>query len=247
MALAVEAPCTLDAILNCYFFEGWLSLFATFLPIVQHGSPIYVLYQLFEAQNLEPRAVFELVAGFLFFNGVFMLCATRWAVTALRESYWKRVVPVPLVRRADESPPPPRLLSFTLDAEWRELEVQRVGLAFPEARPFYIIAGAVISGFGLLFWATGGPDGVNVWIRTMVNNVMCLMLLGVALAAATTITREKERQTLEVLQTTPLDSWEILLAKWLAASAFLRSAIWAVLPVWALGILTGALHPLAAV
>src|SRR5207244_638086 len=73
----------------------------------------------------------------------------------------------------------------------------------------------------------------------------CLMLLGVAIRASSSIGIERDKQTYDALLTSPLDSNAILGAKWLGSILSIRLGwLWIGL-VWALGVLTGGLHILA--
>jgi ABC-type transport system involved in multi-copper enzyme maturation permease subunit len=82
-------------------------------------------------------------------------------------------------------------------------------------------------------------------VRVAGTIVGCLMLLAVAVRASTAYSTERDRQTLDSLLTTPLDSTTILWAKWLGAIASVRLGwIWLAL-IWGVGIALGALHPVA--
>lgn len=89
----------------------------------------------------------------------------------------------------------------------------------------------------------GGP--ANIWVRSVGTPLACLMLLVVAFWSAGTVSRERERQTLEGLRTTPLEREEILFAMWLASILSVRRVWWGLGVVWLLGALTTGLHPLA--
>ncbi len=86
---------------------------------------------------------------------------------------------------------------------------------------------------------------VNIWVRTCTAVVGCLSLLAVAVRASTAYSGERDRQTLDSLLTTPLDSTPILVAKWLGAVFSVRLAwVWLAL-VWGVGLATGGLSPWA--
>lgn len=88
-------------------------------------------------------------------------------------------------------------------------------------------------------------QGINMWVRVAGSVVACLTLLGVAAHAASTIGRERDRQTLESLLTSPLESDEIFYSKWLGS---LLSVRWGWLwlgAIWGTGVFLGGLYPLA--
>jgi ABC-type transport system involved in multi-copper enzyme maturation permease subunit len=98
--------------------------------------------------------------------------------------------------------------------------------------------------FSAAYWADLGVE-LNPWVRIMGTAVACLMLLGVAVRASSSITGERDRGTLDALLTSPLDSHEILFAKWLGSLLSVRWAwLWLWL-IWGVGLLTGAMHPIA--
>lgn len=103
---------------------------------------------------------------------------------------------------------------------------------------------------GKLPW-TGRNDAsvqimMNIFqVRIMGTIVASLMLLAVVVRAANSICGERERDTLDGLLTTPLDTREILYGKWVGAVFSVRWGwLWLGL-VWGVGVLTGGLHPLA--
>jgi ABC-type transport system involved in multi-copper enzyme maturation permease subunit len=92
----------------------------------------------------------------------------------------------------------------------------------------------------LYFWQTLGT-AINLWVRIVGTAVACLTLVGVAARAAGSVTGERDRQTLDGLLTSPLESRTILSAKWLGSIFSLRWA-WAWLClVWGIGLITDGL------
>jgi ABC-type transport system involved in multi-copper enzyme maturation permease subunit len=95
-------------------------------------------------------------------------------------------------------------------------------------------------------WTRLGME-LNPWIRIMGTAIACLMLLGVAARASTSISGERDRETLDALLTTPLHSHDILFAKWLGSLLSVRWAwLWLGL-IWGVGLLMGGIHPYAIV
>jgi ABC-type transport system involved in multi-copper enzyme maturation permease subunit len=69
----------------------------------------------------------------------------------------------------------------------------------------------------------------------------------VAVRASSAISIERDRQTLDSLLTTPLDSDAILFGKWLGAVLSVRRGWLWLGALWGIGVVTGGLHPLALV
>jgi ABC-type transport system involved in multi-copper enzyme maturation permease subunit len=89
-------------------------------------------------------------------------------------------------------------------------------------------------------------EEMNVFqVRLVGTPVACLLLLAVAVRAAGSVSGERDRQTLDALLTSPLDSSRILFGKWVGSIASVRWAwLWLGL-IGGLGLITRGLHPLA--
>jgi ABC-type transport system involved in multi-copper enzyme maturation permease subunit len=88
-------------------------------------------------------------------------------------------------------------------------------------------------------------EEMNVWARIVGAGIACLMLLGVAVRAAGSISGERDRGTLNGWLATPLGSDAILFSKWLGSLLSVRWAwVWLFLVWMAAGAVT-ALHPVA--
>jgi ABC-type Na+ efflux pump permease subunit len=102
--------------------------------------------------------------------------------------------------------------------------------------------------------SAGGPvadfllelgQSMNIWVRICGTIVAIILLLAVAVRAATTVTAERDRQTMDSLLTTPLDSTSILFAKLLGSIMSVRWGwLWLAL-IWGLGLITTGLNVLA--
>jgi ABC-type transport system involved in multi-copper enzyme maturation permease subunit len=127
---------------------------------------------------------------------------------------------------------------------------------------FLLIVGSFVP-VGFIFWefltsshsAAVGPgfrsryiepwkelaESMNIWVMVLGTLVACLMLLAVAARAAGCISNERDRQTLDALLTSPLESNSILFAKWLGNIFSVRLA-WVWLgSIYVLAIVTGGL------
>ncbi|HKI36358.1 MAG TPA: ABC transporter permease subunit, partial [Gemmataceae bacterium] len=96
-------------------------------------------------------------------------------------------------------------------------------------------------------WERLGEDTQTWVVRVSGTGVACLLLLSVAVRASGSITGERDRQTLDGLLTTPLDSDTILFGKWLGAVLSARRGWLWLGALWGVGLVTGGLHPLALV
>jgi ABC-type transport system involved in multi-copper enzyme maturation permease subunit len=98
------------------------------------------------------------------------------------------------------------------------------------------------------YWGDPWNDLVrqmNLWVRLVGAGVGSLMLIAVAVRAAGSISGERDKQTLNELLTTPLDSDAILFAKWLGSLLSVRWAwVWLGL-VWMTAGFATALNPVA--
>jgi ABC-type transport system involved in multi-copper enzyme maturation permease subunit len=82
----------------------------------------------------------------------------------------------------------------------------------------------------------------NVWVRFVGSLVGTLLLVDVAVRAASSISGEREKKTFDDLLTSPLSSDAILYGKWLGCVLSVRWGwVWLGL-IWGLGVLTGGLN-----
>ncbi|MBY0521786.1 MAG: ABC transporter permease [Gemmataceae bacterium] len=85
-------------------------------------------------------------------------------------------------------------------------------------------------------------EAMHTWVRIVSTSVACLMLLQVTVRASASVSSECERQTLDTLLTTPIDSTQILFAKWLGSVTRPRwSVVW-LASLWAMAWLTGGIE-----
>ncbi len=86
---------------------------------------------------------------------------------------------------------------------------------------------------------------INIWVRLAGSFVASLSILGLAMRASTSIGTERDKQTLDTLLTSPMDSNTMLWAKFVGTMLSMRLAwVWLGI-IWAIGVLTGGLHALA--
>jgi hypothetical protein len=198
----------------------------------------------------------------LFHGGVALIC-TGWAVLrlralALRQSYGK----------AQKIPWRSRLWGRPAIGNrpmlWKELFVESglrlnslgrilVGVLIAAS---FIPVGFIFDEFlrqivqpnrGVFYWSAWESlnRAMNIWVRLLGSMVACLMLLAVAARASSSISNERDRQTLDALLTSPLESNTILFSKWIGNILSVRWAWLWLGAIYALAVFTGGLHFLA--
>jgi hypothetical protein len=85
---------------------------------------------------------------------------------------------------------------------------------------------------------------MNLWCRPIGILLAGAWCLGAAFTAAGSVSRERDRGTLDGLLTLPVRRGTVLGAKWLGSVLRWRVLGWALLGLWVVGLVTGALHPL---
>jgi ABC-type transport system involved in multi-copper enzyme maturation permease subunit len=188
------------------------------------------------------------VADYAVFHGLASLVCVTWSVTRLRAVFLKQasgatVRPTRRWRRR-------RRPVGSWPMVWKELAVEGgLRLRWYAWLPLLLFFGA--SFLPLLeiyspFWNRRQRlVFVDNWSQIMGALVACLLLAGVAVRAASAISGERDRHTLDSLLTSPLESSAILFAKWLGSLLSVRWGwLWLGL-VWGTGVVLGSLHPLA--
>jgi ABC-type transport system involved in multi-copper enzyme maturation permease subunit len=185
------------------------------------------------------------LSGYVLFHGLLALISVTWASARLRAVFREQVYERdPALRLGKAVRKSVRVGHWPMI--WKEVVAER-GLNF---RRFgrAVIAVLVIGSFlPVALWGSspGARNFFAVWTRGMGAAVACLLLLCIAVRAATTITGERERQTLDGLLMTPLGAGEILFGKWLGCVASIRWGWLWLGAIWGTGVLGGELHPIA--
>jgi ABC-type transport system involved in multi-copper enzyme maturation permease subunit len=129
---------------------------------------------------------------------------------------------------------------------WKEMYVEP---NFGSAGPFQVL---VYLWIGLmLVWLGAGLAGpvyneerharFQSWVRGLELALGFISFLLIALSAASRVTRERERRTLDCLLTLPHSYGAILFAKWLASILAARGIWWVLLGLWTMGLVSGGL------
>ncbi|HEV3447504.1 MAG TPA: ABC transporter permease [Gemmataceae bacterium] len=139
---------------------------------------------------------------------------------------------------------------------WKELYAEPFIRPGPGGQTLLMVLGVMgllMGGYVLLLSMAAAVSSssvaifTNVLVRYFGSGVACLMLLGIGLRAASTLTSERDRQTLDSLLTTLLENSAILSGKWLGSILGVRKVWFVLAPIWALALITGGVHPLALV
>ncbi len=109
-------------------------------------------------------------------------------------------------------------------------------LALPDFR--WVMVHGYASGYGHV-----GSNSVNEYLRMIGTASYLLALLASVMAAAGSIGSERDRGSWIGLVATPLDAGEILSAKRLGARRAIRPVVASLVGIWAIGLISGAVHP----
>jgi len=231
------------------------------VEVFNAGNPLSAIGELFNSigvgthlDDVLPRTLrnYALFHGFIAIAGPFLAIlrlrstAAKHAIGDVRRSSWRLLR---LHRPAVGSQP----------MLWKEIFVEpglRLGL-LGRVVVFILVAASFAPIIILLFYHINdtfffGPRlarhpsdlavGVNTWIRFLGTIVACLMLLAVAVRASGCVSNERDRQTLDALLTSPLETSAILFGKWIGSITSVRWAWLWLGTMYALGIVTGGLH-----
>jgi ABC-type Na+ efflux pump permease subunit len=195
------------------------------------------------------------VRDYVLFHALVAVGCCAWAIVRLRpvSAEFADGPPPPTVSKLKQPAPRPPI-SDRRPVTWKMLHcdqrLARTTFQRGLARVTFALSFvplALTIGISLAISPRDLPHSVNALLRGLGTLVLCGSLVHVAGQAAAAIGRERIKQTLDELLLTDLSTTEILGQKWLGAVLGVRwVTVWLVAH-WAIGIVTGALHPLAAV
>jgi ABC-type transport system involved in multi-copper enzyme maturation permease subunit len=215
-----------------------------------------IVVAIFEIGMIGSSAAPGLLEQYALFHGILALVCLVWATLRLRQVALRQAfAAVPKAGARHRARPAVGELPML----WKEISVERgVRLNW--------VAAILLGGLFLLtlfpsVWMIiehsldprtgnrGGwdwfPQGMNAWVRIAGTFVAGLAVMGVAVRASTSIGIERDKQTLDSLLTSPMDSGTILWAKFIGTLLSVRLAwVWLGL-IWAIGVVTGGLHVFA--
>jgi hypothetical protein len=157
----------------------------------------------------------------------------------------------------DPRPDPPPPVDEDRPLFWKERYFggpRLTGPSLTAASALSAAAVVVLSTYGMaevvqLVEGRGGPPRWTEYFNAVVRGLTVALFAGggwaVALYAAGTVSRERERRTLDALLTLPGDRAAILRAKWCGSLLRARPVLAALAAVWAFGLVGGGLHPAA--
>jgi ABC-type transport system involved in multi-copper enzyme maturation permease subunit len=89
----------------------------------------------------------------------------------------------------------------------------------------------------------GFVDELQIYVMLVGTTVACVGLLTVAVRAASSVTAERERQTWDVLMSTPIEPWEVVRGKIAGSLSAMRGVVLLLVILWTLGVFGGAVWP----
>jgi ABC-type transport system involved in multi-copper enzyme maturation permease subunit len=196
------------------------------------------------------KAVWGALGDYALAHGVLMAVFVAWSTCRLRIVFVKHTYGETPRKRPRESRWSRRSVG-NWPMIWKELIADR-GFRFGwfgRTLLLLLIAGSFGS-LGFIVWVAPWrpapmPPVLGWWSRGIGAAVACLLLVGVAVRAAGSISSERERTTMDSLLASPLPAGAILLAKWLGS---VTSVAWGWLwlgAVWGIGVLWGDLDILS--
>lgn len=226
--------------------------FSDLITLLNSGNIMVAIIQVgISGSSIAPA----LAQDYALFHGVLALVCVTWATIRLRAVALRQAfAAVPKAGARHRARPPVGELPML----WKEVAVEG-GVRFNWVAAILIaILFLLTLAPGVLMLITYQLDGwgnrrgdpwfareMNVWVRMAGTFVACLTLLGLAVRASTSIGNERDKQTLDSLLTSPMDSGTILWAKFLGTLLSVRLAwIWLGI-IWGIGVCTGGLHVFA--
>jgi ABC-type transport system involved in multi-copper enzyme maturation permease subunit len=233
---------------------------------INSGNLIWGLVRLGEATHSNTPGEFaatllSVLGNFAIFHGLVAVVTSTWAVIRLRRVALKegtgRTAKLPWTARLFHRP--------NVGGQpmvWKELFAEPglrfnwLGRAIIGLLVFLSFVPALFIFYFFISYNLSGPVGsrdswdelsmsMNMYARLTSPLVACLTWLAVAVRASSSLSGERDRQTMDALLTSPLDTSSILFAKWLGSIASVRWA-WAWLgAIWFLPLVLGGVQPAA--
>jgi ABC-type transport system involved in multi-copper enzyme maturation permease subunit len=246
--------------------EAWLTeifgnnglyglIFQPIMEFINIGNPFYSFERIFQSAPGEPIAsqLARALAPFAIFHLTLAIACLTWAILRLRI-----VAALDVARATNDArvKRKPRRV-WNRPILWKELYTKS-SFRWHPAIKLLVIALMIfitLAPVMTILWhqrAGALPKSVkelaeafNAYVRSLGTFVACALLTFIALKAASAITLEREKRTLESLRSTPLSHREILFGKWLGSIAHVRYGLVWLGVIWAIGIWGGGMQLLA--
>jgi ABC-type Na+ efflux pump permease subunit len=221
------------------------------------GNPIIAVHKLADAVGAGGdliQAAVPVVRDYVVFHVLATVVCLTWASRRLRPVSAERgegAPPTPRSKLKRTLPRPP--VSDRRPVTWKMLycdqRLTRTAFNLGIARALFVIGFAplvIVMAVTLMFGSASDlPSAVNSVLRGVGTLILGVSFLHVAGQASVSVVRERLKQTLDELLLTDLTTAEILGQKWLAAILSARW-FWVWIAIhWAVGVVTGGLHPFA--
>lgn len=265
--MSVLTPQPLSAIFRTYLYLALLLCIAPCIPGPNFGHPIVALLRLESPSFMAsgPDSIWVVTRDYVLVQVAYSILCLVVAVAQLRPAAQRAhdppMIPDPLPIPSEAvvlgaSPVPIRLRPpVGSDALlWKELYVDQE-FRWERMHPLFAVlllfVGVSTAAVGMTIVVVGlsiqinmaGP--MNVWMQVVGTSLLCLTCVVAGFYAAGSISRERERLTLDTLLTIPECVDRIFRAKWLGSLLSVRQIGPLLGLVYGLALVTGGLHPLA--
>jgi ABC-type transport system involved in multi-copper enzyme maturation permease subunit len=251
---SVREPTVPTAVTITYLLAGVVCTGTSFLPLVRYANPIVVLYELTDALHLGP-GIFSVLAVYALWHLALTVLLAGIAAVRLR-SREEGVAPD---RRPDDQPmPEPERLFRLVEIPpvgdepllWKEQHFggNRSARELFRALSFVLGSAVLVIGFGEMLphldaaaSATEFGRRHSLALAGLLAVLSGVLTCGVAIAAASGVSREREQGTLDGLLSLPGGREPVLRAKWLGSLLRVRWLTVGLLTLLLVGVLAGRL------
>lgn len=236
-----------------FFWPRQSVLFNDAVEWFSAGNPLVVLSRLINSAASGANLALTLpgiLRDYVLFHGVLLVLFAMWAAVRLRAVFLKQASQPKAVASARRWRWRRRVGNWPI--VWKEAFVE-AGLRFSWFGRILIgilvlasfVPAVLIQIYSMVTPRSHVTEAMSYWTRIVGAMVACLIVVGVAVRAATSISRERDRLTWDSLLTSPLDSTTILFGKWLGSLVSVRWGWLWLGAIWGLGSALGGLHALA--
>lgn len=232
---------------NRAYLPPWINVteLEKVLYVVSAGNPVVLAG--FATEDLNAGHAIEAVLmkylrDFTLFHVLLSLVACLLSVLVLRRYALNQTADQPK-RRWRIRWPRPRMFEYPL--VWKEVFVEKSLYVNLIGRIVFCLLLAVALAtfwYGLDSPYHSSTNVVADWVQVVGMIGACLLMLTVAGRAATSISHERDKETIDGLLTAPVNTDAILFAKWLGAVLSIRWGLLLLASIYGLGILVGSIN-----